>query len=88
MKKLLKWVAGVEESLRCWQKRGFLRMDLITMLYLLDYCKKQNLKVFYLDATKAIPKKYKLKYKLAGIAINTLFNFPKNNKKKVDFICI
>ncbi|MFH0852682.1 MAG: class I SAM-dependent methyltransferase [bacterium] len=48
----------------------------------IDYCRKQNLKVFYLDATKAAPKKHKLKYKMAGIAVNTLFNFPKKIRKK------
>lgn len=63
-------------------KAGFFADGFDNNTLFVDYCKKQNLNTFYLDATKKIPKKHKFKYKIAGVALNTLFNFPKKIRKR------
>jgi SAM-dependent methyltransferase len=47
-----------------------------------NYCKKNGLNAFQMDATKTVPKKHNAKYKMACLAINLLFNFPEKIRKK------
>lgn len=63
-------------------KAGFSASGFDNDALFVDYCRKQNLNVFYFDATNKVPKKHKSKYKIAGITINTLFNFPKEIRRK------
>jgi len=47
-----------------------------------DYCKKNGLNAFQMDATKTVPNRHKAKYKMACMAINLLFNFSEQIRKK------
>jgi len=49
----------------------------------IKYCKNNKLNVFYLDAFKNVPKKYKETFDVVFLAYNTFYNFSKEKRLKV-----
>jgi len=80
--KILEMGCGSGRVLRALLQSGFMAVGFDNNKYLVDYCKNQGFDVFYFDATKKVTEKHWNNYKAVGIALNTLFNFPKNIRKK------
>lgn len=80
--RIIEMGCGTGRLLRPLQEKGFSVYGFDDDPLLVAYCKKRRLKVFQLDALKKIPAIQKHKYKIAGIAQNTLFNFPKKLRKQ------
>ncbi|MEW6295077.1 MAG: hypothetical protein AB1467_02135 [Candidatus Diapherotrites archaeon] len=80
--KIIEIGCGGGRILKELMKAGFNASGFDNNILFVNHCKKHSLNVFYLDATKKAPKKHKFKYKIAGIALNTLFNFQEKTRKK------
>jgi len=73
---------GSGRILKILSEEGFSVVGFDNNKLFLDYCKKRGLKVFYADATSSVSEEHQNKYCLAGVALNTLFNFPKEIRLK------
>lgn len=80
--KIIEMGCGSGRVIKKLNEAGFSADGFDNNILFIKYCRKHNLNAFYLDATKTIPKKYKTKYKIVGITLNTLFNFPKKIRRK------
>ena len=79
---ILEMGCGTGRMLKELKKQGFNVFGFDNNPLFIDHCKKQNLNVFLFDSLDKVPKEHKNKYKVVGIALNTLFNFNKETRKK------
>lgn len=80
--KIIEMGCGEGRLLRFFKKEGYRAIGFDNDKFFVNYCRKQGLDVFYGDATKKLYLGLKGAFKIAIIDFNTLFNFPKNIRKK------
>ncbi|MDD2758555.1 MAG: class I SAM-dependent methyltransferase [Patescibacteria group bacterium] len=80
--KIIEMGCGSGRVLKALRSAGFSAIGLDNNKYLVNYCKNRGFDAFYSDAAKRVPTKQIGKFKAVGIAFNTLFNFPKNIRRK------
>lgn len=56
-------------------KKGYHPIGFDNDKFFIDHCRKRGITSNFLDATFKVPKEYRNKFDIIGIALNTLFNF-------------
>jgi len=80
--KILEMGCGSGRVLNALLQSGFISIGFDNNAYFVNYCKNRDLDIFHFDAARKVTEEYRNKYAAVGIALNTLFNFPKIIRKK------